>query len=53
MIDNYREEYDSGPLGPTDPRTLLLSMSDYKQPQSYDVYGKYNVFLVVRRHAVA
>lgn len=41
VIDSYREEYDSGPLGPTDPRTLLLSMSDYKQPQSYDVYGKF------------
>jgi hypothetical protein len=40
VIDSYREEYDSGPLGPTDPRTLLLSMSDYKQPQSFDVYGK-------------
>jgi hypothetical protein len=39
VIDNYREEYDSGPLGPLDPRTLQLSMSDYKQPQSYDVYG--------------
>ena len=42
VIDNYREEYDSGPLGPSDPRTLLLSMSDYKQPQSYDVYGTCN-----------
>jgi hypothetical protein len=40
IIDSYREEYDSRPLGPTDPRMLLLSMSDYKQPQSFDVYGK-------------
>lgn len=47
VIDSYREEYDSGPLGPTDPRTLLLSMSDYKQPQSFDVYGKPYLLLLV------
>ena len=46
MIDSYREDYDAGPLGPTDPRTLLLSMSDYKQPQNYEVYGKCCLSLV-------
>lgn len=46
MIDSYREDYDAGPLGPTDPRTLLLSMSDYKQPQNYEVYGECCLSLV-------
>ena len=41
VVDNYREHFDVGPLGPSDPQALLLSMSEYNKPQNYDVYGEF------------
>lgn len=40
LIDEYRTSSESGPTGPADPRSLLLSMSEYDKTQSYDQYGK-------------
>lgn len=41
VVDSYREHYEAGPLGPSDPQALLLSMSEYNKPPSYDVYGEF------------
>jgi hypothetical protein len=35
----YSENNENGPLAQSDPRSILLSMSEYDKPQAYDVYG--------------
>ena len=41
LVENYRGFHDNGPLAHSDPRSVLLSMSEYDKPQSYDVYGEF------------
>lgn len=41
IVESYRGYYDNGPLAQSDPRSLLLSMSEYDKSQGYEnVYGK-------------
>ena len=40
LVDCYRALYDSGPGAQSDPRSYLLSMSEYDKSQAYDVYGR-------------
>lgn len=40
VVESYRSCNDSGPLAQTDPRSYLLSMSEYDKSHSYNVYGK-------------
>lgn len=39
LLESYRGFQEHGPLAQTDPRSLLLSMSEYDKSQIYDVYG--------------
>lgn len=39
IVESYRSFQDDGPLAPLDPQGLLMSMSEYDKPQTYDVYG--------------
>ncbi|KAK0894880.1 hypothetical protein LTR91_023929 [Friedmanniomyces endolithicus] len=41
VIDNYRAGHDNGPLARLDPRSLLLSMSEYNKPPGYDDVYEY------------
>lgn len=41
VVESYRSYNDRGPLAQTDPRSYLLSMSEYDKPHSYNVYGKF------------
>ncbi|KAK3619572.1 hypothetical protein LTR56_014794 [Elasticomyces elasticus] len=36
VVDSYRAGFDNGPLALSDPRTLLLSMSEYNKQAGYD-----------------
>ncbi|KXT08765.1 hypothetical protein AC579_4930 [Pseudocercospora musae] len=38
LVEPYRSSNDSGPLAQSDPRSCLLSMSEYDKAQSYEVY---------------
>ncbi|KXT04513.1 hypothetical protein AC578_8630 [Pseudocercospora eumusae] len=38
LVESHRSSNDSGPLAPSDPRSYLLSMSEYDKAQSYEVY---------------
>lgn len=40
IVENYRDFSESGPLAQSDPRALLLSMSEFDKTQNYNVYGK-------------
>jgi hypothetical protein len=41
LVESYRSYEGVGPLALSDPRSVLLSMSDYPQKQHYDdVYGE-------------
>ena len=42
LVESYRSFQDNGPLAPFDPQELLMSMSEYDKPQTYDVYGMYS-----------
>jgi hypothetical protein len=43
LLDAYRiYNNEVGPLAQSDPRSLLLSMSEYDKTQNYDVYGKFS-----------
>lgn len=41
VVEDYRAFSDNGPLAQTDPRALVLSMSEYNKPQNYEVYGEW------------
>lgn len=47
LVENYRAYHESGPLAQSDPRSILLSMSEYDK-QSYDVYGESTSFVATR-----
>ncbi|KAI7288882.1 hypothetical protein KC315_g20135, partial [Hortaea werneckii] len=38
LVESYRSFQGNGPLAPFDPQELLMSMSEYDKPQTYDVY---------------
>ncbi|CAK1361109.1 hypothetical protein CB0940_03482 [Cercospora beticola] len=38
LVESYRSRTETGPRAQQDPRSYLLSMSDYDKTQSYDVY---------------
>ncbi|KAI7187950.1 hypothetical protein KC363_g5727 [Hortaea werneckii] len=38
IVESYRSFQDNGPLAQLDPEGLLMSMSEYDKPQTYDVY---------------
>ena len=40
IVENYQSFTELGPLAHSDPRSLLLSMSEYDKPQHYEVYGE-------------
>lgn len=41
IVEDYRAFSESGPLAQSDPRALVLSMSEYDKSQNYDVYGEW------------
>jgi hypothetical protein len=40
LVDSYRAYSEAGPLAQSDPRSVLLSMSEYDKNQFHDVYGE-------------
>jgi hypothetical protein len=47
LVENYRGFNENGPLAHSDPRSVLLSMSEYDKSQSYDVYGTSSTYDLV------
>lgn len=55
LVEHYRSHTEAGSLAQQDPRTYLLSMSEYDKAQSYDVYGMSNpiTFCAIFRLGIA
>ena len=52
VVENHRAYYEAGPLAQSDPRSFLLSMSEYDKAQVYDVYGECQSFISISRATV-
>lgn len=40
VVETYQAYQDNGPLAQSDPRSLLLSMSENSKSQNFNVYGE-------------
>ena len=40
LVEDCRSYSEGGPLAQSDPRSVLLSMSEYNKSQNYELYGE-------------